>query len=588
MRRSSRWIGLLLLGMALSLLVGCSDDDDGKAIRLTIAHVNDTHSHLEDTNTSLTINGIATYMDVGGYARLATKMKSLRQEKENVLLLHAGDAVQGTLYFTKYHGEADFAFWNLLNTDVMVLGNHEFDNGPATTASFFGMAKFPLVSANVDASADPDLKGQIASYVIKEFNGEKVGIVGLTLEDTAVISNPGDTVAFKNAVDTATKMVAHLEGEEDVNKIIFLTHMGYEADIALVQAVNGIDIIVGGHSHSLLGDTADLGLTAVGPYPTTAKNPSGETVYIVQDWQWAYGVGLFTVDFDEDGHVKSASGSPVLLVGDNFQQKDASGAKVAVDDATRAAITATIATHPAIEVVAEDADALALLAGYKTGVDEFGSEKIGIAAENLLHVREPGTHTSGEVLANGSHVAPHVCEGMVWKANSVGLNVDLSLQNAGGVRIDVPAGDITIGTAYTLLPFGNTLFVLDVTGAELKAALENGLTRKSGAFPYLGHARYTANATYPEGSRLVSLEIKQADGSWKAVENTATYRVVTNNYVAGGGDGYTSLKNATGYRYDTGFVDAEAFVDYVKHMKTLSRPASTGVTYLTTPAGARP
>lgn len=579
------WMAMMFAMMMLALVGGCSDDDDddpvaGQPLSLTVLHVNDTHSHLEPSyGQSVAFDGVTTYLDMGGFARLATLTESIRAEGGNTLLLHAGDAVQGTLYYTRYNGEPEMRLMNMLGFDAMVLGNHEFDKGPGETATLFGLADFPIISANIDASADADLNGLITDYVIREFDGEKVGIVGLTLEDTTVISSPGANLVFNNAVETARTMVAELESE-GINKIIFLTHMGYEADMALGQSVAGIDIIVGGHSHSLLGDFTALGMSSKGDYPTQVTGPEGDPVYVVQSWEWAKILGRLNVEFDAEGNVISVYGTPVLMVGDTFKQKDAEGNKVEVSAETKSEIMNMMAASP-IMVVAEDPDVLAMMEPYTAGVEEFGNVKIGTASQDLLHIRVPGTHTSGVEMPNGSYIAPHVCEAMVWKANSVGLEADMALQNAGGVRIDILAGDITIGDAYTLMPFGNTLFVLDLTGAELKSAIQTGLTRGGGAFPYVGSARYTADATNPEAVTLVSMDIKQADGTWMPVADSGIYRIATNAYIAGGGDGYTVLGEADAYRYDTGFVDAETFVEYVEAMGTLDRPTDTGVTYMT-------
>jgi 5'-nucleotidase / UDP-sugar diphosphatase len=301
-----------------AVFTGCSDSDDddpiqsdtGRPLSLTVMHVNDTHSHLDPTASSVEIGGVQTYLDMGGFARMATKVDQVRGQKENTLLLHAGDAVQGTLYFTRYQGEADFAFLNLLGFDAMVLGNHEFDKGPETAAAFFDMADFPILSANTDATADPYLNGRAVPYEVREIDGARVGIVGLTLPDTAVISSPGDDVVFEDAVVTAQEMVDTLKAD-GINKIIFLTHLGYERDLDLAQSVAGIDLIVGGHSHSLLGDFTDLGLSPDGDYPTHTFGPTGEDVYIVQSWEWAKTLGVVDVQFNEAGIITEATGNAV-------------------------------------------------------------------------------------------------------------------------------------------------------------------------------------------------------------------------------------------------------------------------------------
>ncbi|MGE0087623.1 MAG: choice-of-anchor I family protein [Desulfococcaceae bacterium] len=538
---------------------------------LTLVHVSDTHSHLEPTATSLNLNGTTTYLELGGYARLSTKVKAVRSENPNTLVLHAGDAVQGTLYFTKYEGEADFALLNAIGFDAMVTGNHEFDKGPELLSDIIGMADFPIIAANMDVSSEPSLAGKIPPYIIKEISGTKVGIIGLITPETAVISSPGSNITFLDQVTTAQKTVQELEAQ-GISKIIVLSHLGYEEDIALAGAVEGIDVIVGGHSHTLLGDVTDLGLNPAGPYPVRVYKKSGQDVCIVHSWEWAKAAGVLDLRFDDRGYIRFCRGDAVLLSGDSFQQKDANGNKADVSAEVKNELLAFIAAHPAIEVVSGDTGITALLSPYADGIEEMNQEVIAQVAEDLLHIRVPGTHTSGTELSDGSQIAPVVAEGMLWKARSTGLNVQMSLQNAGGVRIDIPQGDLTVGKSYELLPFGNTLYILELTGAEIRTALQTGVTRGSGAFPYVGGARYTVI-----DGQVTDAEIRNAAGEWEDINDDTVYLIATNAYLAGGGDGYTVLAEADGYRYDTGFGDAEVFIEYAQTLGTLYRPEETGV-----------
>ena len=553
---------------------------------LNVVHVNDTHSHLDPTEDSLYFDGVQTYLEMGGYARLATEAATVRAANPNTLVLHAGDAVQGTLYFTQYDGVADLDLLNRIGFDAMAVGNHEFDRGPGFLAGFIDGADFPLLGANIDASADPNLNGKIAPYAIETLNGEKIGIIGLITPETRNISSPGDNIVFLDQAAAARNAIADLEAR-GVDKIIVLSHMSFELDKALAQTVEGIDIIVGGHSHTLLGDMEDLGKSTAGDYPVEIEGPNGDTIYIVHSWEWAKAVGSFEARFDGHGRVIAFDGAAALLVGDEFRRKDADGDKVAVDAAAKDAILAAIAAHPAVKVVAEDADLLAALAPYAEGIDDLQTEVIAAVSEDLLHIREPGQHTSGADLSGGSLIAPIVSEGMLWKANDVGLDADMAFQNAGGVRIDIPQGDLTVGTAYELLPFGNTMVALDLTGAEIRAALENGVERSSGAWPYVAGARYTVDVSRPEGQKIVSVEIMM-NGAWVALDETAVYRIVTNSYIASGGDGYGMLADAAGYRYDTGFVDAEVFMAYAEHLGTLTPPQTTYIVYMDGGATAEP
>ncbi len=538
---------------------------------LTLLHVSDTHSHLEPVNTGLMLDDTQTYLDLGGYARLAAKVKAVRSENPNTLVLHAGDAVQGTLYFTRYEGEADFTLLNAIGFDAMVTGNHEFDKGPELLSDMIDMADFPIIAANMDLSNEPFLAGKIPPYIIKEISGVKVGIIGLITPETPVISSPGSNITFLDQIPVAQQKVAELESQ-GISKIIVLSHMGYEEDIALAEAVEGIDVIVGGHSHTLLGDVTDLGLTPAAPYPTRIYKKSGQDVCIVHSWEWAKTAGVLDLRFDDRGYLRFCRGDAVLLAGDSFQQRDADGNKADVSAEVKNGLLAFIAAHPAVEVMPEDQGIAALLLPYTDGIEEMNQEVVAQVAEDLLHIRVPGTHTSGAELSDGSLIAPLVAEGMLWKARSTGLNVQMSLQNAGGVRIDIPRGDLTVGKSYELLPFGNTLYILELSGAEIRAALQNGVTRGSGAFPYVGGARYTVT-----DGQVRDVQIRNAEGEWEDVNDDTVCLVATNAYLAGGGDGYTVLAQADGYRYDTGFGDAEVFIEYAQSLGTLHRPEETGV-----------
>ncbi len=570
----------VMMPIVLAALVVFGTTFGTRAFELTVVHVNDTHSHLESVSDKLSFDGEKTYVKLGGWDRLKTKIDEVRSKNPNVAVLHAGDAVQGTLYFTKFLGKPEMEFMNLLGFDAMTLGNHEFDKGPDVLADFLEYAHFPVLCANLQAKADSRLAAEVKPYVVLEFNGKSVGVIGLTLKDTEVISRPGP-VTFANEQETARKCVAELEAK-GINNIIALTHMGYDADKALAANVKGIDLVVGGHSHTLLDDgrsLAALGMRGGGLYPTKVKGPDGSDVYVVTSWEWAKAVGVLKTVFDDNGHITECSGNAVLLLSDSFRRKNAEGKKVELKGAARDTVMDAVVKSPIAEVVGSDADAVALLAPYKKGLEAMRSEVIGQAAQSLPHIRMPGVSDSGEQLPQGSMIAPLVCDAMLWKTASVGLKPDLAMQNAGGVRTSVDRGPITVGTAYTLMPFGNTVYVLDLKGTQVVEALETGARRSGGAFAYVAGARYTVDMNKPEGKRVSHVEIRK-DGQWQPLKPKAAYRLATNAYVADGGDGYEVLKFAGGYRYDTGFVVAQTFMDYVRARKTLHRPEATGITFI--------
>jgi 5'-nucleotidase len=550
---------------------------------LTVMHLNDTHSHLLPLeNQSLMLDGIKTYADMGGLARIRTRVEHIRSQDDHTLLLHAGDAVQGTLFFTRYHGDAAMGAFNLLKVDAMTVGNHEFDKGPKLLARLADEAHFPLLGANIDVAAEPRLQGKIKRYVIKRIAGERIGIIGLTTPMTAFSSSPGKAVRFDDVAATAKRIVTKLEAM-GVNKIIALTHQGYEQDMALAGAVDGIDLIVGGHSHTLLGEKDALGLRVGGPYPTRTVSPDGSPVYIVQAWAKGRELGTIRVGFDAEGVIETFETDPVIVLGDRFKRKDESGNKQTVEGEARKDILEEIDTIPGLAVAKPDPAMVALIAPYAEGVKEMATEVVAHVAEDLDHVRVPGFDRYGkrDDCPNGSLVAPLVADSLLWKANAHGLRADLALQNAGGVRTSLHEGGLTVGHVYTLLPFGNTLVVLELSGREVHMAIEQGvdaaLHGNAGAFPYTSHARFLLHPGASMGSRVTDMEIRDADGVWQPLDADRTYRVAVNSYMARGGDRYHVLEQGATDRYDTGFVDAQTFLEYAAHLNILHRPEQTGI-----------
>lgn len=554
----------------------------GQPLEMAIVHVNDTHSHLESMQYGLKFKGKDTYCSLGGMARLKAKLDQVRAAHPNTLFLHAGDAVQGTIYFTKYHGKIEMDLLNMMGCDAMVLGNHEFDRGPAGTARIVGWAAFPVLAANMDASANPQLNGKTRPYVVKEIGGAKVGIIGLCLPDTPEVANTGPTLKFNPAAQTAEKYIAELKGQ-GVDKIILLTHQGFDQDLILARSVAGIDLIVGGHTHTLLGDKkqmVELGLNPESAYPTVVQGPDGGPVYVVQAWAWAKAVGVMQISFDAGGKITKLTGQSSLLVGPDFYRKGGTGKKGLLQGAALQEVNQVIAANPSIEIVKPDVAVIKTLSPYREGLAKLLTTVIAKVGAALDHIRVPGVSAGGVALPHGSLIAPVVAESMLWKMRTTGNEADLAWQNAGGVRTSLNPGDLTMAEAYSLMPFGNTLFVLELSGSELKAALEWAVSRGGGAFPYPAGFRYTADMKRPMGSRITSLEAAAAGGTWRKVSDAERFRMVTNSFAANGGDGAVLLRDTKGYRYDTGFVDAEVFIEYAKKMKVLEPPKTTCVTYL--------
>lgn len=543
---------------------------------LTILHVNDSHSYLESTGDKVELVGEKTYVQLGAWTRLTTAVEHVRREGGNVALLHAGDAVQGGLYFTEYKGKPEMEFLNRLRFDAMTLGNHEFDKGPKFLAEMLCCTHIPVLSANMDASQVPDLSSRVKPYTILTLEGEKVGVIGLTLADTSFVSSPGPDISFASEAEVARAYVAELE-KLGVNKIILLTHVGLETDMKLAAEVPGVDVIVGGHSHSLLAEPyamEELGLNPESTYPVVVKGSDGNDVYVVTAWKWGRILGRLNVTFDEKGRVVEAKGDPVMLMADEFQRKNSEGEKVALDGEERQAVLDELCGNPVARVVAEDAPTSEFLAPYSKGVQAMLKDVIGKAVKPLPHIRVPGVNESGVRLPSGSLIAPLVVQAMLDKIDTTGRKADFAFMNGGGVRMSLDRGKITVGEVRMLLPFDNTIYTMTVSGAQIKAALEYGVDRGEGAFPYVAGARYTADMNRPKGERVTQIHVQGIP-----LDLNRQYHMATNAYLARGGDGYSMFKDISD-QYDTGFYVPQSFMDYVREVGKVKPLPSTRITYI--------
>ena len=253
---------------------------------------------------------------------------------------------------------------------------------------------------------------------------------------------------------------------------------------------------------------------------------------------------------------------------------------------TDPALLNALHAHPVLHPVAPDPRSSALLDTYTAALSELRESVIGEAAENLCLVRLPGEGRAeplcsrDETYAHGAHVTTLVTEAFLEREGSA----DLAIQNAGGVRTSIPAGPITIADVFTILPFTNTLHVLDLSGAEIIETLEEAVAepdRGGGAYPYAAGLRFAVDLSAPPGSRIDSVEVNpRLAGNWKRIDPDARYAVVTNSFIAGGGDGYAVFARATdaGRARDTFAEYAQSFVDHVRaHTEagiSLQRPPS--------------
>lgn len=552
-------------------------------LEITVIHINDHHSHLEPVQLDMMIGGKKTAALFGGYPEVVHEIKMLKQSAKNPITLHAGDAITGTLYFTLFGGSADAAMMNISGFDYFTLGNHEFDAGNEGLKKFLDYLKVPVLSANVNPDKSSILYGMWKPYAVMEVEGQKIGIIGLdTVRKTVDSSSPGKDVRFVDEIEASQKYADELK-KQGINKIILLSHGGALKNFEIAEKVAGIDIIITGDTHWLFGNEAmkKAGLPVVtdqtygtADYPKKFMSPANEPVYVVEGWEYSKFVGELRIQFNAAGIVTSIEGKPHVLVHDTwFERRDSANKKYTPTGAEKDAIISELKQLPFVSIARADENAAAVLEQFKKEKETLGSEVVGSISGSVM----PGGTKNRIPNADnprGSVATRFVAETMLSEMRSLGTgNIDFTIQNSGGVRADIVPGAVTFNDAYTFLPFGNTLFLVDVTGAEAKQIVEDAMEfalagTSTGAFPYGAGIRFEANREKDgNGKRLVKLEIQnRKTGAWELVDETKMYRMGTNAYIAGGKDGYVTLGKVVQERggEDTYLPDAESFIKFLK------------------------
>jgi 5'-nucleotidase / UDP-sugar diphosphatase len=571
----------------------------GDAFTLRILHTNDHHSHLDGAAFDLTLDGTRTRVTLGGFSRI---VRVIEQERTpNAIVLNSGE-LNGTLYFSVYKGEPDFLVFNALGLDAYALGNHEFDEGDARLAELVDLANFPIVSSNAlpePASPLYRVRDQVLPYVIREVEGERVGIIGiLKVEKTKNSSLVSEDVAFTPEIETAARMVAQLEAQ-GVDKIVLLSHVGYFNDLTIARAVRGIDVIVGGDSHSLLGDAAALGEIGLAPivsnqtgpfagashgglqaldlgtYPTVVRGQTGDPVLVVTAWEYAKALGVLDVTFDADGLVTGYDGSIVLPVEGPFAQPNAENQMVEVSPEAETAVLAAIEASPLLRLTSPDDSVEALLEPYRAGVEAMKVEPIGTVEVTLDNTRIPEPFAAGET-PTGSYAAFVVSQAF----RDTNPAIDVAIQNAGGVRTQFLSGAFTVGDAIAALPFSNTIVMLDMSGASIVKVLNQAAhyalnTGSTGAFPYAAGLRYDVDLGGAEDAVILNVEVQDREtGAWGPIDPERVYTVATNSFTALGRDNYLEFA-AVREANPAGFEDT--YINYFLPLKQYIQRLPGGV-----------
>ncbi|MDJ0685040.1 MAG: bifunctional UDP-sugar hydrolase/5'-nucleotidase [Alphaproteobacteria bacterium] len=436
-----------------------------EALNLRIVHVND-------------IDRMSDSKGRGGLAKLATVVKEAKSGAENVLVTHGGDTIAPSILSSIDQGAHFIDLLNQLGIDVLVLGNHEYDFGPAVMSQRVSEAQFPVLSANSIAPGGGLPEGVLANTTWS-FGDWTIGMFGLTTPTTVERASPAP-VTFGDVTEVAAAQAEALT-EAGADFVIALSHTTVSEDERLIEQA-AAPLILGGDDH-------DLRVKWFGKTAFVESASQADFVTVID----------LTMEKDEDGEVSWYAAYDLIN---------------------------TLGVEP-------DPEMTAAIAVYEGRLDAELNVEIGATA-TALDTRRPSVR--GGENAFGSLVAD---------AMRMAVEADIGITNGGGIRADreyAPGTVLTRKDILAELPFGNRTVLLEMTGAQVLAALENGFSKiedVAGRFPHVSGMTVVYNPAAPAGARVVSAEVGGA-----ALDPAKTYRLATNDYMAKGGDGYASFLEA--------------------------------------------
>ncbi len=478
---------LLALLTALSLPVFnfspsvFAEDASQEKFAFTILHSNDIHAH-EDSYVEHGKN-------IGGMPRIAHLIKEAKKNNPRVLAVDAGDIFQGTAYFEQYKGETEVECLNKAGYDVYCIGNHEFDEGPVNLGKQLHLAKFDIIDCNLDVSGQPELKDLVKSSVIKVIDGQKVAFIGVItpalkelapkLGDVKLIS-PGT-----NWMDPVKAEVQKMK-EQGINKIVLVSHSGVDLE-QLLGAIEGVDVVVGGHSHTRLDQ------------PIVVAHSDGSKAMVVQTGSYGRALGRLDLVFDKEGKLVFPD-SKYKLININDKVPEDKELKAYVTEKAKPFIALTKT------VIAKSK------ANFEQRFKAF-----------------PYDSPIGDLVTDALFEA------------SIDNGATIAIQNRGGIRAGFEAGPITLETVREILPFQNKLLVATITGKTLLAALEHSagvVEGTGGRFLDVHGLKFAWDPTLPPGRRVLFAFAQNKEGKFESVQADELYRIAINDYTFNGGEGY--------------------------------------------------
>lgn len=528
---------------AASAVLSKSNDFSPADFTLTVLHTNDVHSAFGGTSAK----GLSCYTALceggrGGYVRLDQAVRAIRQDNPDALFLDAGDIFQGTLFWVQHKERMPLTLLDKMGYQALTPGNHEFDAGVQTWLRLVDGLKTPILAANIafDTSITSPAVNKVAPYTVLERGGRKIGVVGLITESTPELSSPGSGISFTGAQKALTAAVKELNAR-DVHIVIALAHLGLENERQLAKAVDGVDIIVGAHSHSFL---SNIHPGAEGAYPVVERAPNGSPVLLVTAASACQYLGWLDVGFDSTGVAQTWRGEPVLLDQPSLEALAAPKPNpelVALIEGFAAPLAELMRTSIGQIIRADMADVPAA-SNRSDAANATSISNVAEIVDKSLKTGMPLEHKSVKECRNAECLTGNIVTDAL--RDTAFKDAQIAIINSGALRTSLPAGAVTLANVIDTLPFQNTALVASVPGAVILQALEHGIATYgagSGGFLQVSGLRYVFNPARSTGKRITRVEVVDQNGKWKPLEPKANYRVVTVDFIARGGDGFSML-----------------------------------------------
>ncbi len=485
---------------------------------LVILHTNDTHSLIMPDKDGK-----------GGVLQRKAIIDSVKKANKDVILIDAGDKVQGTLYFKFFKGDVEYPLQNMLGVDISILGNHEFDNGLKALAEKERILTSERLSANYDFTGTP-AEGLFKPYVIKKVGGKKIGFIGLNIDPESIIAQANyEGLGFKNVIETANETAAFLKDKKKCDLVVAVTHIGYTkgndktSDPELARASKDIDIIIGGHSHTLIDPNEP------DKYPSIVENAQGRPVLIVQTGKSGKYVGQIRVDLE-----KLKSSTPA----------DYEYSLIEVTD-----------RFPADRL---DPKIKQFLQPFTDSLENVTRDVIGYSEQDFINEGRTGLFPNWTA-DFGSWYGNLVLDSLRQIDPSV-PKLDFAIMNVGGIRNPIPKGPVTTGQFLSTFPFSNHYVIMRISGKDIIETMKVAAKKGGEAVSH----EVTVVSDSDRNVKHVLIDLKEVDPE-------KIYTVGTIDYVAWGNDDMRTMANGEWIYSDEPEVCAP-IIRYIKELTRLGLP----------------